>query len=109
MVAVSIPWDDGGGGGLPRVGEGVIAKRDDTWSNIGEGVGGDGAEDDVKDVEDEPDRTSAADTGRREVEDLEMVLCQSNFNPDGLFRSVGRTSSSGLSVLFRLGALHGWC
>ena len=64
MVAVSIPWDDGGGGGLPRVGEGVIAKRDDKWSNIGEGVGGDGAEDNVKDVEDEPDRTSAADTGR---------------------------------------------
>ena len=79
------------------------------WSNVGEGVGGDGAEDGIEDIEDELDRACAADAGRREEEEgLEMVLCQSDFNPDGLFRSVGRTSSSGLNALLRLSALHGW-
>ena len=63
VVTVLIPWDDGGEGGLPKAGEGVIAKRDDTWSDIGEGVGGDGAEDGVKDIEDELDQACAADAG----------------------------------------------
>jgi len=55
----------------------------------------------VEDDEDEIDRVYAVDDGRWGTDGFDTVLYQSTLSPDGLFRSVGRTSSSVLYAFER--------
>lgn len=67
-----------------------MARSDDMWSNSG---GGERGVVGSLDVADELERECTVDACLRNVEGLETVRCQSGLSPDGLFRSVGRTSS----------------
>lgn len=84
------------------MGGGDTARSDDMWSESWDG--GWGAVGDIND-DDELDRACTVDACQRGAVDLDTVRCQSGLSPDGLFRSVGRTSSMVLYPFVRLRAL----
>ena len=75
-----------------------MARSDNVWSDSGEGEWG--RLKDETDVDDELDRVCLTGPG------CDTVRCQSGFSPDGLFRTVGRTSSRLAYAFVRFGALH---
>ena len=59
----------------------------------------------IEDDEDEVDWARMVDDSLWGMDGFDTALCQSALSPDGLFRSVGRTSSSALYAFERFRAL----
>ena len=75
-----------------------MARSDNVWSDSGGGEWG--RLKDETDVDDELDQVCLTGPG------CDTVRCQSGFSPDGLFRTVGRTSSRLAYVFVCFSTLH---
>ena len=99
-------WNDGGEGGLLKVG-GETAKKDDIWLNSWAGdweIMGD--VEDIEDDKDEIDWVYTVSDGLWGIDGLDTVLYQSALSPDGLFQSVEQTS---LSMLYAFEPFRDLC